>query len=139
MPVSPADLQRWEAFGGEVHDSKGRKTYTAPSGKKLKSWKDAQRLLERKQEGTVLFAHVNVSLPLVSHPLSAYPATFVIALYMVTDMFYSIDVAYYLPAPSGILNSVFNEDSEVVAQGCKKEIATTKSRQHHVRGQKLQL
>lgn len=72
MPVSPADLQRWEAFGGEVNDSKGRKTYTAPSGKKLKSWRDAQRLLERQEEGAALCAHINVSHPPLAVLLSRH-------------------------------------------------------------------
>lgn len=61
MPVSSPDLKRWEAFGGEVHDSKGRKTYTAPSGKKLKSWKEAQRLLERRDDGAVVNTDIGIS------------------------------------------------------------------------------
>lgn len=33
-------------MGGAVEDAKGRKTYLAPSGKCLRSWKEAARLLD---------------------------------------------------------------------------------------------
>jgi len=46
MMASAADLERWTAMGGAVEDAKGRKTYLAPSGKCLRSWKEAARLLD---------------------------------------------------------------------------------------------
>lgn len=51
MPaVSQADLERWKAFGGSYQESNGRKTYTAPSGKKFKSWKEAEQLMKQDSE-----------------------------------------------------------------------------------------
>lgn len=72
MPVSVEDLKRWEAFGGQVHDANGRKTYMTPSGKKLKSWKEAQRLLERRNEGVFSNKYQ------LSAPASPLPCYFVI-------------------------------------------------------------
>lgn len=46
MPVSQADVERWKAFGGSMKDTNGRKSFTDPSGKRLKTWKEAERLMD---------------------------------------------------------------------------------------------
>ena len=48
--MSSADVERWQAFGGKVQENKGRKVYIAPSGKKLKTWKEADRLMDREDD-----------------------------------------------------------------------------------------
>ena len=50
MVVSDTDVARWQAFGGTVQEAKGRKTYVAPSGKRLKTWKEAQHMLDHEDE-----------------------------------------------------------------------------------------
>lgn len=60
MPVSQADVERWKAFGGSVKETSGRKSYTDPSGKRLKTWKEAERLMD----GDVKMEDVGVLLVL---------------------------------------------------------------------------
>lgn len=50
MGISEADVARWKAFGGSVQEAKGRKTFVAPSGKRLKTWKEAQHMLEHQED-----------------------------------------------------------------------------------------
>lgn len=49
--VRDDDLARWAAFGGQVDDKLARKAYIAPNGKKLRTWKEAKRLMEDAEEG----------------------------------------------------------------------------------------
>lgn len=51
--VAADELAKWEAFGGKVEEAKGgRKVYVAPTGKKLRTWKEAVLRMERDTENT---------------------------------------------------------------------------------------
>lgn len=49
-PVSQAELERWKAFGGSVQEANGRKTYITPAKKKLKTWKEANQMMEESED-----------------------------------------------------------------------------------------
>ena len=48
--ATPAELKRWNELGGKVEDAKGRKIYVAPSGKRLRTWKEANRIMDEAEE-----------------------------------------------------------------------------------------
>jgi hypothetical protein len=74
MPVSSESIARWTSFGGKVEAAKnGRKKFVAPSGKKLKTWKEAQRLLDHEEDGKEgvyveqALAHLHLRRPICTH------------------------------------------------------------------------
>jgi hypothetical protein len=61
------DTQMWASFGGTVETVKSRKMFVAPGGKRLRSWKEAEKLMKADAEnkpGNFWILSSAISLPL---------------------------------------------------------------------------